>query len=82
MKSNLRIGFADLLGETRLFGDFMSFAVYGLFHRALPDARDDRRAVLLIPGFLAGDLSLSPLASRLRGLGYRVFFSGIWCNVD
>jgi triacylglycerol lipase len=40
------------------------------------------RGVLLIPGFLAGDLSLVPLASRLRELGCRVFFSGIWCNVE
>jgi len=37
---------------------------------------------VLIPGFLAGDASLVPLGSRLRELGYQVFFSGIWCNFD
>jgi hypothetical protein len=37
---------------------------------------------MLIPGFLAGDLSLGPLAGRLRELGCRVFFPGLWCNVD
>jgi len=37
---------------------------------------------LLIPGFLSGDYSLSPLAATLEALGYRIFFSGIWYNVD
>jgi hypothetical protein len=54
----------------------------GLFHRFLPNVRCRERAVMLIPGFLAGDLSLGPLAGRLRELGCRVFFSGLWCNVD
>jgi pimeloyl-ACP methyl ester carboxylesterase len=82
MKSHPRIGFADLLGESRWFGEFVSFSLYGLFHRALPNSRRPGRGVLLIPGFLAGDLSLSPLAGRLRQLGYRIFVSGISSNVD
>jgi triacylglycerol lipase len=36
--------------------------------------------IMLIPGFMAGDASLYPLA--LRGMGQRVFFAGIWSNVD
>lgn len=82
MKSNLRIGFADLLGETRLFSELVSFSIRGLLQRALPNRRRHLRGVLLIPGFGVGDLSLGPFAARLQELGYRIFFSGIWCNVD
>jgi pimeloyl-ACP methyl ester carboxylesterase len=38
--------------------------------------------VLLIPGFMAGDACLYPLAMGLRGMGHRVFFGGIWVNID
>jgi triacylglycerol lipase len=82
MKSELRLDFLDLLGESRWLGDFMSSTLDGLFHRATPNARVQRRGLLLIPGFLSGDYSLSPLATRLEVLGYRIFFSGIWYNVD
>ena len=60
----------------------MSFTLHGLFRRTNPSARSHGRGVLLIPGFLSGDYSLSPLAARLEALGYRIFFSGIWYNVD
>ena len=83
MKSNSAPGLAGLIGETRMFGEVTAFVLRGLLRRALPNMRrNSRRGVLLIPGFGAGDLSLSPLADRLRELGYRIFFSGIWCNVD
>lgn len=82
MKTNLRLGFADLFGETRLLGEFLSFTLLGLLQRALPNRRRHRRGVLLIPGFGVGDATLSPLAVKLEELGYRTFFSGIWCNVD
>ncbi len=38
------------------------------------------RSVMLIPGFLAGDVTLLPLASFCRLLGYKVVFAGIWSN--
>jgi triacylglycerol lipase len=38
--------------------------------------------IMLIPGFMAGDASLYPLAAALRGMGHRVFFAGIWSNID
>ncbi|HKD68016.1 MAG TPA: alpha/beta hydrolase [Candidatus Binataceae bacterium] len=38
--------------------------------------------IMMIPGFMAGDASLYPLATGLRGMGHRVFFAGIWSNVD
>jgi triacylglycerol lipase len=82
MKSHPRIGFADLLGESRWFGEFVSFSLSGLFHRTLPIACRPGPGVLLIPGFLAGDVSLSPLGDRLRELGHRIIVSGISSNVD
>ena len=42
MKSNSSPGFAGLLGETRLFGEFASFVLYGLLHQALPKMRRHR----------------------------------------
>jgi mannose-1-phosphate guanylyltransferase len=82
MKSKVRLGFADLFGESRWLGDLMSYPLSGLFSRTKPSARSHGRGVLLIPGFLSRDYSLSPLAARLEALGYRIFFSGIWYNVD
>jgi len=38
--------------------------------------------IMMIPGFMAGDASLYPLASALRGMGHRIFFAGIWSNMD
>jgi pimeloyl-ACP methyl ester carboxylesterase len=38
--------------------------------------------VLLVPGFLAGDRSLQPLAQRLAGAGYRPMPAGMDRNID
>lgn len=45
-------------------------------------ARGDGRPVLLIPGFMAGDLSLSLMAGWLGRLGYEPCRAGIRANVD
>src|SRR5690348_13784314 len=45
-------------------------------------ARGDGQPVLLIPGFLAGDLTLSLMAEWLRRLGYEPCAAGIRANVD
>ncbi len=37
--------------------------------------------VLLVPGFLAGDVTLRPLAARLRGAGYRTYRARMHANV-
>jgi triacylglycerol lipase len=42
----------------------------------------ERRAVLLIPGFLAGDGTLSTMTQWLRASGYRTQRAGIRRNVD
>jgi len=44
--------------------------------------KGNAQAVMLIPGFLAGDWSLSRMAGWLNRLGYRAYFSGIDWNVD
>jgi hypothetical protein len=38
------------------------------------------KTVMLIPGFMAGDVTLIPLANFLRFLGHRPVMSGIWSN--
>lgn len=82
MKSNPTLGFTELADENRWLADLIFFPFYRIFHRGVTAPRPDRRGVLLIPGFLSGDYSLGPLAGGLEALGYRVFFSGIWYNVD
>jgi triacylglycerol lipase len=42
--------------------------------------RADSKVVMLIPGFMAGDATLIPLAHFLRLLGHRTVFSGITSN--
>ncbi len=50
--------------------------------RAVPQPpASSRTAVLLIPGFLAGDWSLRGMGRRLRQAGYRTYESGIRSNV-
>ena len=41
----------------------------------------DGRTVLLIPGFLTGDWSMTRLAAFLRGLGYNVVLPGVVLNL-
>jgi triacylglycerol lipase len=44
--------------------------------------RGDGRPVVLMPGFLAGDQTLTVLAAWLRRIGYRPRFSGFVTNTD
>jgi pimeloyl-ACP methyl ester carboxylesterase len=39
------------------------------------------RPVFLIPGYMAGDASLAPMARALRGADYRTETAGVWLNV-
>jgi triacylglycerol lipase len=49
------------------------------YGRGVP--RGDGRPVLLLPGFLAGDYTLLPLASWLRRIGYRPSVAGFVANI-
>lgn len=44
--------------------------------------RGDGTPVMLMPGFLAGDMSLSVMRAWLERMGYRPYASGITLNVD
>jgi pimeloyl-ACP methyl ester carboxylesterase len=53
--------------------------------RVRPAASADEHVeepVLLIPGFLAGDYSLAPIARHLRAAGFRTYRSSITANVS
>jgi triacylglycerol lipase len=56
---------------------FLSYAIRQPFPRA--DNRN-RKTVMMIPGFMAGDLTLAPLAKFCEWLGHKTFFTGIWSN--
>jgi pimeloyl-ACP methyl ester carboxylesterase len=67
--------------ELRWQAELARLTVDPVFHgRGVP--RGDGRPVLLIPGFLAGDGSLSVMAGWLDRIGYRAHASGILLNVD
>jgi len=67
----------NLFLEARWMGEWVAGVVSG-DPRDLP--RGDGHGVLLLPGFLAGDGSLAPMARVLRRLGYRTYRSGIGIN--
>ncbi len=70
----------SLLREGRVLNELLAFT---RDRRALP-ARSQApqpQTILLIPGFLAGDFSLYPLANRLRSEAHKVRFAGITANI-
>ncbi len=57
------------------------FWVHGIHHRWPHVGKDGhRKSVMLIPGFMAGDMTLAPLAGLCRWLGHKTFFTGIRSN--
>jgi len=56
------------------------FWIHGVHHPWPEVDANNRKVVMLIPGFMAGDLSMTPLASFCRWLGHRTFFTGIRSN--
>jgi pimeloyl-ACP methyl ester carboxylesterase len=71
----------DHLAEMRWQAELARLLVDPVFHgRGVP--RGDGSAVVTIPGFLAGDQSLSVMRGWLRRIGYRPHASGINFNVD
>jgi len=74
MTSITRPSLWNLVGEVRWVGEWIAGALWN-GHDALPEG--DGHGVLLLPGFLASDRSLAPLARVLRRLGYRTYRSGL-----
>jgi triacylglycerol lipase len=73
------LSFIELLQEFRAVGEFARFAGHAWTWGRTPKTIK-RRSILLIPGFLAGDVTLYPFANWLRSRGHHVFFSGILAN--
>jgi triacylglycerol lipase len=71
---------APLWGELRYSGELMRLLADGELRA--PRRRLDAQPVLLIPGFMAGDGSLTLLRHWLRRRGHRVAMSGMRANMD
>ncbi len=70
----------DALGELRLPLE-AAFGWLGALTYPWPHAEPaNRKVVMLIPGFMASDVTLAPLANFCRWLGHRAEFGGIWSN--
>lgn len=60
----------------------LEFASLGLLIRSLSNApKGDGRPVLLVPGYLASDISMRPLGAFLSHLGYRVYYTEMGRNM-
>jgi len=75
------MNFLNILREFRAVGEFARFANRAWARPFTPRA-EHSCSILLIPGFLAGDVVLYPFADWLRSRGHTVFFSGILANTD
>ena len=72
----------DALGEFRVP---LEASIYWLGALAHPWPRvrpHNSKVVLLIPGFMAGDMTLAPLANFSRWLGHRAVYAGIVSNSE
>ena len=70
---------APVWGELRYSGELARLLAAGLLRP--PRRRADAPPVMLVPGFMAGDSSLSVLRHWLRRRGHRVSMSGMLVNV-
>src|SRR5271157_4497785 len=77
----MKLGLRKLLTEVRVIGELATFAGDTLLNRYIETPAAPKPA-LLIPGLMASDATLYPLAVRLRMAGHQVFFASIWCNAD
>ncbi len=69
------------LFELRFPMEAAMFWVHGIHHSWPHVSRHgNRKSVMLIPGFMAGDMTLAPLAGLCRWLGHKTFFTGIRSN--
>ena len=72
----------EALGEFRMPLEATVFWLGALTHPWPHADPDNRKVVMLIPGFMAGDVTLAPMANFIRWLGHRVVFGGIWSNSE
>lgn len=71
----------NVLGEARWQLELAALLASPV-HRGVDVPRGDGAPVVVVPGFLAGDVSLAVLRAWLRRMGHRTYRSGIAWNVD
>jgi triacylglycerol lipase len=72
----------DALGEFRVPLEASIYWLGALSH-PWPHVRpSNAKVVMLIPGFMAGDVTLAPLANFCRWLGHRAVYAGILSNSE
>ncbi len=72
----------DALGEFRVPLEASIYWLGALAH-PWPHVRpQNAKVVMLIPGFMAGDVTLAPLANFCRWLGHRAVYAGILSNSE
>ena len=72
----------DALGEFRVPLEASIYWLGALTHPWPHVKPFNSKVVMLIPGFMAGDVTLSPLANFCRWLGHSAAYAGIWSNSE
>src|ERR1700704_2007449 len=78
----LRPSLFEALGEFRMPLEATVFWLGALTHPWPHADADNRKVILLIPGFMAGDVTLAPVADFFRRLGPRGVFGAISPNPE
>ncbi len=79
-QDGLRVSPFSAVWEWRAPVEAAMFWVQALAHPWPYVSKRQRKLVLFIPGFMAGDATLAPLAAVCSWLGHRTHFAGIWSN--
>src|SRR5260370_36767111 len=72
----------DALGEFRVPLEASIYWLGALTHPWPRVSPRNAQVVMLIPGFMAGDMTLAPLANFCRWLGHRALYAGIPSNSE
>src|ERR1700693_3555107 len=72
----------DALGELRVPLEASIYWLGALTHPWPRVRAQTAKVVMLIPGFMAGDMTLAPLANFCRWLGHRAVYAGILSNSE
>jgi len=72
----------DALGELRVPLEASIYWLGALTHPWPHVKLHNAKVVMLIPGFMAGDMTLAPLANFCRWLGHRAVYAGILSNSE
>jgi PGAP1-like protein len=75
-----RPSFFDTLAELRFPLEASLFWLGALSYPWPRVEPANSKTVMLIPGFMAGDVTLAPMANFFRWLGHGAVFAGIWSN--